>query len=259
MLAKRIIPCLDVKDNVVVKGVRFADHKVVGDIVELAQRYCAAGADELVFYDITASSAGRVLDYDWITKIARVLDIPFCVAGGIRSFAQARDILAAGADKVSINSPALEQPELITELAEKFGSQCVVVGIDSYAENGDYYVYQYTGDVHKSRSTQRRTLDWVVAAQDLGAGEIVLNCMNQDGVRSGYDLLQLQHVRKKLQIPLIASGGAGAKEHFRDVFRCVNVDGALAASVFHSGQLQIQALKEYLIQQEITCRVGKGV
>ncbi len=255
MLAKRIIPCLDVKDNVVVKGVRFANHQVMGDIVELAQRYCAAGADELVFYDITASSEGRVLDYQWVTKVARILNIPFCVAGGIRNFSQARKILNAGADKISINSPALETPSLITELAEKFGSQCVVVGVDSYQEDNDYFVYQYTGDQKKSRSTQRRTLDWVVEIQNLGAGEIVLNCMNKDGVREGYDLAQLKQVSELCNIPLIASGGAGALEHFSAVFQTANVDGALAASVFHSGKIAIPELKGYLKQQNVTVRL----
>lgn len=255
MLTKRIIPCLDVKDGQVVKGVRFRDHEVVGDIVELAQRYREEGADELVFYDITASSEGRSVDYQWIKRIAQVLDIPFCVAGGIRDVATAQTILASGADKISVNSPALENPNLIAELAHRFGSQCVVVGIDSFAENNDYYVYQYTGDPNKTRATQRRTLDWIVQVQQLGAGEIVLNCMNQDGVRKGYDIQQLTAVRSHVTVPLIASGGAGAVEHFAEVFKQAKVDGSLAASVFHRQQIAIPDLKKFLAQQQIPVRL----
>lgn len=254
MLAKRIIPCLDVKDGVVVKGVQFRDHKIVGDIVELAQRYSQEGADELVFYDITASSDQRVVNYEWVTKVAKVINIPFCVAGGIRSGAMARQILAAGADKISINSPALENPNLITELANEFGSQCVVVGIDSFAENQEYFVNQYTGDPNKTITTKHKTLDWIVTAQQHGAGEIVLNCMNQDGVRKGYDIKQLQKVREKITVPLIASGGAGSQEHFLNVFKETNVDGALAASVFHSGAIRIGELKAYLIEHGVIVR-----
>ena len=254
MLAKRLIPCLDVKDNNVVKGVRFRDHKIVGDIVELAQRYRDEGADELVFYDITASSDGRSVDHAWVTKVARVLDIPFCVAGGIRSVETARDVLQAGADKISINSPALENPNLILDLVEVFGSQCVVVGIDSFEKDGDYFVYQYTGDPDKMQATQRKTCEWAQQVQSLGAGEIVLNCMNQDGVRQGYDIKQLTSIKDALDIPVIASGGAGNKQHFADVFLQTNVDGALAASVFHSGEIAIPKLKQFLAEQDIEVR-----
>jgi cyclase len=254
-LARRIIPCLDVRDGRVVKGTQFRDHEVVGDILELAQRYRDAGADELVFYDITASSDGRTVATEWVTRVARVIDIPFCVAGGIRSRDGARAILHSGADKISLNSPALENPALITELAAEFGSQCVVVGIDSREEAGDYWVKQYTGDPDKTRATRWRTLDWAREAQRLGAGEIVLNCMNQDGMRKGYDLAQLQRVRALLTIPLVASGGAGAREHFRDVFRLAGVDGALAASVFHSGAIPIPALKSYLAAEGVVIRL----
>ena len=200
-LARRIIPCLDVRDGLVVKGTQFRDHEIVGDIIELARRYRDEGADELVFYDITASSDGRTVATDWVTRVARVLDIPFCVAGGIRSLDGARQILHSGADKVSINSPALERPALIGELAAEFGSQCVVVGIDSRQENGDYFVKQYTGDPGKTQATRWRTVEWAREAQLLGAGEIVLNCMNQDGMRQGYDLVQLKLVRAVLHIP----------------------------------------------------------
>lgn len=254
MLARRIIPCLDVRDGRVVKGTQFRDHEDVGDIIELAQRYRDEGADELVFYDITASSDGRTVSTEWVTRVARVLDIPFCVAGGIRSLAGAREILHGGADKISINSPALENPALIGELAREFGSQCVVVGIDSRTEDGDYFVKQYTGDPAKTRSTRWRTLDWAVEAQKLGAGEIVLNCMNQDGVRRGYDLEQLSALRALLRIPLVASGGAGEISHFNDVFRLAGVDGALAASVFHKGIIAIPKLKEQLIADGIPIR-----
>lgn len=254
MLARRIIPCLDVRDGRVVKGTQFRDHEDVGDIIELAQRYRDEGADELVFYDITASSDGRTVSTEWVTRVAKVLDIPFCVAGGIRSLDGAREILHGGADKISINSPALENPALIGELAREFGSQCVVVGIDSRTEDGDYYVKQYTGDPAKTRSTRWRTLDWAVEAQKLGAGEVVLNCMNQDGVRRGYDLVQLKALRALLHIPLVASGGAGEISHFNDVFRIAGVDGALAASVFHKGVIAIPKLKEQLIADGIPIR-----
>jgi cyclase len=254
VLAKRIIPCLDVKDGRVVKGVRFRSHEDVGDAVELAARYRDEGADELVFYDITASAEGRTLDYGWVREIARELDIPFCVAGGVRTTDQAIRCLESGADKVSINSPALERPELIGELAERAGSQCVVVGVDSLETGGDWVVHQYTGDPDRSRAAGRRTLDWIAEAQDRGAGEIVLNCMNQDGVRQGYDLVQLQAARARLTIPLVASGGAGEMAHFRDVFLQAGVSGALAASVFHKGLIAIPELKAQLAQWGVEVR-----
>jgi imidazole glycerol-phosphate synthase subunit HisF len=247
MLSRRIIPCLDVRDGRVVKGVRFRDHVDMGDIVELAGRYRDEGADELVFYDITASPQDRVVDRDWVERVARAIDIPFCVAGGIRSAADARAILHAGADKVSINTPALQRPELITELADAFGVQCVVVGVDSLRdEDGEWRVRQFTGDPSRTQALPRRTLDWIVDAQRLGAGEIVLNCMGSDGVRTGYDLDQLRAARDLCNVPLVASGGAGAIGHFETVFREADVDGALAASVFHSGAVPIPALKQSL-------------
>lgn len=255
-LTRRIIPCLDVRDGVVVKGVQFRDHKVMGEIEDLAQRYRDQGADELVFYDITASSDQRVVDKNWIRKIARILDIPFCVAGGIRSLDEARQILNDGADKISVNSPALERPEFITELAETFGVQCVVVGVDSRVEDdGSLSVYQYTGDETKTVKAKHDTLSWVQKVQELGAGEIVLNCMNNDGVRQGYDIEQLKSVRDVLTIPLIASGGAGEKDHFVDVFEKAHVDGALAASVFHSGYIPIPDLKRHLHSKSIAVRL----
>jgi cyclase len=234
--------------------VQFRDHRVIGDILELAARYRDEGADEVVFYDITASPEGRTVDRSWINRVASVLDIPFCVAGGIRSVADAEAVLNFGADKISINSPALERPELIDELVRRFGSQCVVLGIDTLERDGDYHVYQYTGDPNRSRPSARRTLDWVREVQARGAGEIVLNCMNRDGVRKGYDTAQLAKVRALTRVPLIASGGAGLPEHFRDVFALADVDGALAASVFHSAAIAIPDLKRYLIAAGIRIR-----
>ncbi len=238
----------------VVKGVQFRNHRVMGGIIELARRYRDEGADELVFYDITASPDGRTVDRNWVNRVAEVLDIPFCVAGGIRNLADAETVLNLGADKISINSPALENPDLIEVLARRFGSQCVVVGVDSLAVEADYAVHQYTGDPDRSRTSGRRTLDWITEAQARGAGEIVLNCMNQDGVRKGYDIEQLARVRAVCQVPLIASGGAGAMEHFRDVFEFAHVDGALAASVFHTAAIPIPELKNYLIDAAIPMR-----
>ncbi|HJQ17459.1 MAG TPA: imidazole glycerol phosphate synthase subunit HisF [Allosphingosinicella sp.] len=245
MPARRIIPCLDVKDGRVVKGVQFRDHRDVGDIVEHAMRYREEGADELVFYDITASAEGRSLDTAWVRRIARVIDIPFAVAGGVRTRDQAAACLDNGADKVSINSPAIERPQLIEELARDFGSQCVVLGVDSFAQGGDYFVKQYTGSVEKTRDTGLRTLDWVGEATSRGAGEIVLNCMRSDGMRTGYDIAHTQAVIDRVDVPVIASGGAGAPPHFRAAFD-VGASGALAATVFHDRLIHIPDLKEYL-------------
>jgi cyclase len=251
MLSRRIIPCLDVRDGQVVKGLRFREHQVVGAIEELALRYRDEGADELVFYDITASPEGRTVDRAWIERVARLIDIPFCVAGGIRSVEQARQVLAAGADKISLNSPALERPALIAELAEAFGVQCVVVGVDSLRDaDGQWRVRQYSGDPDKTQALPKLTLDWLREAQQLGAGEIVLNCMGSDGARDGFDIVQLKAAREICQVPLVASGGAGTAEHFAAVFREADVDAALAASIFHSGELRIPDLKTYLRRQQ---------
>jgi cyclase len=227
---------------------------VVGDILELAARYRDEGADELVFYDISASPEGRSVDRSWVTRVARTLDIPFCVAGGIRSVAQAEEVLAAGAEKISVNSPALGNPELIDALSERFGSQCVVVGVDSLTVGPDYRVQQYTGDVGRARDTSRSTVDWIIEAQRRGAGEIVLNCMSSDGVRQGFDIAQLRAIRAVCRVPLVASGGAGTPEHFVDVFRAARADAALAASVFHSGDIPIPYLKRYLRSADIEVR-----
>ncbi len=234
------------RDGKVVKGVRFREHRIVGEIMDLALRYRDEGADELVFYDITASPDERSVDRAWIHRVARILDIPFCVAGGIRSVADAEQVLASGAEKVSINSPALADPELIDALSGRFGAQCVVVGIDSQTVGSEYRVQQLTGDVRRTCDAGRGTLDWVVETQRRGAGEIVLNCMASDGVRRGYDIAQLAAVRRVCRVPLVASGGAGSVEHFAEVFRAADVDAALAASVFHSGDIAIPELKRTL-------------
>lgn len=233
---------------------QFRDHRVVGDILELAQRYRDQAADELVFYDITASPQGRSVDRGWIARVAEVLDIPFCVAGGIRSVAEAEAVLNAGAEKVSVNSPALSDPGLIDQLASRFGSQCVVVGIDSQTTPEGWSVHQFTGDPDRSRDTRRETLQWVSEVQQRGAGEIVLNCMASDGVRRGYDLAQLAAVRDICRVPLVASGGAGTPEHFAALFEAGCADAALAASVFHSGSIAIPDLKQFLKSRHIEVR-----
>lgn len=225
---------------------RFRDHRVAGEVLELAARYRDEGADELVFYDITASPEGRSVERAWVQQVAAILDIPFCVAGGIASVRDAEEVLAAGAEKVSVNSPALEHPPLLDALAKRFGSQCVVAGIDSRKTGEGYRAWQLSGDPGRSRASQRDVFDWVREVQLRGAGEIVLNCMDSDGVRDGYDLEQLAAVREVCQVPLVASGGAGTLAHFTDVFSHAHVDAALAASVFHSGAIRIPELKREL-------------
>lgn len=234
---------------------KFQGNVDLGDPVDYARRYYEQGADELVFYDIGASPEGRGVDVAWIERIARLIDIPFCVAGGIRTVEQARRVLGAGADKVSVNSPALERPPLVAELAEAFGVQCVVVGVDSLRDaDGDWRVRRNAGDPARTQALPLRTLDWIVQAQRLGAGEIVLNCMGADGVRHGYDLEQLRAARAVCAVPLVASGGAGTAAHFAQAFQEADVDAALAASVFHSGELPIPELKATLRAQGIEVR-----
>ena len=254
-LARRIIPCLDVRDGQVVKGVQFRNHRVMGDIIELAKRYSAEGADELVFYDITASPEGRSVDSDWVSRVAEVIDIPFCVAGGIRSIGDARKVLQRGADKISINTPAVQRPGLINELVDAFGSQCVVVGVDSVLQDGQWVTRQMTGIPDRMQQTGHKTLDWITEACQRGAGEIVLNCMGSDGTRQGFDIAQLKAARELLSIPLIASGGAGTAGHFVDVFNQADVDGALAATVFHNNKVPIPALKQMLSAAGIGVRL----
>ena len=253
-VARRIVPCLDVRDGHVVKGVQFRNHRVMGDIIELAARYRDEGADELVFYDITASPEGRSVDVDWVRRVSEVIDIPFCVAGGIRSVENAGRVLEQGADKISINTPALERPDLIDELVLTFGSQCVVIGVDSIADGDQYTVRSHTGNPDSMRAPGRATLDWLVEVVGRGAGEVVLNCMSADGTRAGYDIRQLSAARRLLPIPLVASGGAGTVEHFIRVFEEADVDAALAATVFHSGQIPIPDLKLSLANAGIEVR-----
>lgn len=257
MLAKRIIPCLDVINGQVIKGIQFRNHTIIGDIIDLAKRYVIEGADELVFYDIMASPSNQTINKKWISKIAEVIDIPFCVAGGIKTLNQAKQILHAGADKISINSPALINPILIQELATHLGTQCVVVGIDTWynVHDNNYHVKCFSGDSARIQSTNWKTLDWIKTVQEYGAGEIVLNMMNQDGMQNGYDLEQLLKVREYCKVPLIASGGAGTIKHFLEVFRDVNVDGALAASVFHKKIINIYELKKFLIKKGVQMRL----
>jgi cyclase len=235
--------------------VRFRDHEVAGDILALATRYRDAGADELVFYDITASPEGRTVSREWVGRVARVLDIPFCVAGGIRCVADAEEVLNAGAEKISINTPALANPQLINELSRRFGSQCVVVGIDSRRTPAGYRVWQLTGDSRRAADAGRESLQWAQEAQERGAGEIVVNCMAVDGVRAGFDLTHLAAMRAICDVPLIASGGAGTARHFTEVFSQAGVDGALAASVFHSGAIAIPDLKRQLQAAGIRMRL----
>jgi cyclase len=255
LLAKRVIPCLDVLNGLVVKGVQFKNHKIVGDIIELASRYAQEGADELVFYDIGASVNDKLVSSDWISQVSQSIDIPFCVAGGINSIKSAEERLAAGADKISINSPAIQRPELINELTDSFGKQCVVIGIDTFQEGNKYRVKSFTGDPNKTKETGKITKEWVEEVISRGAGEIVLNCMNKDGVKQGYDIDQLSSIREICTVPLIASGGAGTIQHFIDVLKKTNVDGALAASVFHKSLINIQNLKEELDNSNIEVRL----
>ena len=254
MLTKRIIPCLDVLNNQVVKGTRFRNHRIVGDIMSLASYYSKAGADELVFYDITASGEGRSISSKWVSDVAGILSIPFTVAGGIRSLVQAKTLLNAGADKISLNSPALERPELINELCGELGSQCVVIGIDSQWINNDHYVHQYTGSETTTVNSRRTTREWIQEVQERGAGELVLNCMHADGTRTGYDVPQLQEMTALCHVPLIASGGAGCIDDFSEVFLKTSVSGALAASVFHEKTLTISEVKSALKALQIRVR-----
>ena len=222
MLTKRIIPCLDVKNGSVVKGIKFKNHEIVGSILDLAKKYNDEGADELVFYDIGASTYDGTVSKEWVKLIAEIINIPFCVAGGIKSINDAKEILNSGADKISINSPAIQRPNLIRELADEFGSQCVVVGIDSKHVNDRYIVYSHTGDESTITNTELETKEWIDIIQELGAGEIVLNCINQDGVKNGYDIKQLTLLLSDCDVPLIASGCAGCQSHSNELLAKTN-------------------------------------
>ncbi|NLI23270.1 MAG: imidazole glycerol phosphate synthase subunit HisF [Bacteroidales bacterium] len=251
MLAKRIIPCLDVKDGKTVKGVKFLNIQEAGDPVELGSRYSEQGADELVYLDITASHEGRKLFHDLVRRIARHLNIPFTVGGGISELSDAEALLMAGADKISINTSAVLNPGLITSLAQNFGTQFVVVAIDALFENGQWTVYTHGG----RKQTEKELFSWAREAQERGAGEILFTSMNHDGTKNGYAVEALAMLSGQLSIPVIASGGAGNMEHFAEVFTAGKADAALAASVFHYGEIPLPALKKYLAERNIPVRI----
>ena len=250
-LAKRIIPCLDVKDGETVKGINFVQLRSAGDPVELGKAYSQAGADELVFLDITASFEGRKTFTEMVTKVAQQLNIPITVGGGINELADVERMLYAGADKVSINSAALRNPHLIEEVANRFGSQVCVVAIDARLDADGWHCYLKGG----RERTERGLFEWAHEVQERGAGEILFTSMNHDGVKNGYANEALAQLADNLDIPIIASGGAGKKEHFRDVFQQGHADAALAASVFHFGEIPIPELKQYLTQEGINVRL----
>lgn len=252
MLTKRIIPCLDVNEGRVVKGVNFVNLRDAGDPVEVAKYYNEAGADELVFLDITASSDARSIIIDLVAKTAEQVFIPLTVGGGIRELSDFRDILKVGADKISINSAALKRPELISEAASKFGSQCVVVAIDAKRRNGGGFdVYLNGGRIN----TNRDAVEWAVEAEKLGAGEILLTSMDADGTRDGYDIELTKAVSDAVNIPVIASGGAGKLEHFYDAICYGGADAVLAASLFHYKELEVMDVKNYLKGRGIPVRI----
>lgn len=255
MITKRIIPCLDVKDGKVVKGIQFKNHQVVGSILDLAEKYSNDGADELVFYDISASTKGSIVEKNWISKIADVVNIPFCVAGGIKSVEDARQILNLGADKISINTPAIDNPDLIYDLSNEFGSQCVVIGMDVKYIDDKAFIFAKTGSEKTSHSTNLNAKDWLIRVQELGAGEVVVNAMGNDGVKSGYSIELLNSLEDICSIPMIASGGAGGPRDFVNVFEKTNVDGALAASIFHRNEYSIKEIKESLKANSINIRI----
>jgi imidazole glycerol-phosphate synthase subunit HisF len=250
MLKKRIIPCLDIKNGRTVKGINFVDIRDAGDPIELAKRYVQEGADELVFLDITATQEKRKTLASLVEKIAKEINIPFTVGGGINSLEDAIAIIKAGADKVSINSSAVKNPQLITEIANQFGSQAVVVAVDTKCENNEWFVYVSGGKI----PTGLKTIDWTKQAVALGAGEILLTSMNNDGTKNGFAIDITNAVSEAVIVPIIASGGAGAAIHFKEVFEQTKATGALAASIFHFGEIPIPVLKEYLKKENISIR-----
>lgn len=250
MLKNRIIPCLDIKDGRTVKGVNFVDIKDAGDAVELAEKYMEQGADELVFLDITASSENRKTRVELVKRIAARISIPFTVGGGIASLSDVSDLLFAGADKISINTSAVLRPELISEIAREFGSQCVVLAVDTKCESGSWQVFIHGGRT----SVPLKTTDWVKQAESLGAGEILLTSMDHDGTKNGFALDITGRVADSVNIPVIASGGAGTVNHFRDLFSLTQATAGLAASIFHYGEVSIPALKSYLKTNNIQVR-----
>lgn len=251
MLAKRIIPCLDIKDGRTVKGVNFVNLRDAGDPVELAARYADEGADELVFLDITATHEGRKTFAELVRRIAKAINIPFTVGGGIGSVSDVSVLLEAGADKVSVNSAAVRNPLLINELSKEFGSQCIVVAIDAKREDGDWWVYLNGGRLR----TEVRVLAWVTEAQERGAGEILLTSMDHDGSKNGFAIELTSAISERLHIPVIASGGAGSMAHFTEVFIEGKADAALAASIFHFGEIPVPDLKQYIDNQGVVVRV----
>lgn len=250
MLTKRIIPCLDIKDGRTVKGVNFENIRDAGDPIELGALYAAQGADELVFLDITATNERRKTLAELVTRIARHVNIPFTVGGGISSIEDVSVLLNAGADKVSVNTAAFRNPQLLNELAREFGSQCIVLAIDTRFEEGDWFVYLNGGRV----KTDSRTEQWAKEAVERGAGEILLTSMNNDGTKQGFALDITGRLSQNLNVPIIASGGAGTMEHFADVFEKAQADAALAASIFHYKEMEIPDLKNYLYQKGIQIR-----
>jgi len=250
MLKKRIIPCLDIKDGRTVKGVNFIDIRDAGDPVELAKKYVEQRADELVFLDITATIERRKIFVALVQRIAAEINIPFTVGGGIDSINDVALLIKAGADKVTINTSAVKNPKLISEIARRFGSQCVVVAIDTQLIKNEWSVFIDGGRT----PTTLNTVDWAITAEKLGAGEILLTSMNTDGTKSGFSIEITREVSKKLNIPVIASGGAGSMEHFKDVFTKTSCSAALAASIFHFGEILIPDLKEYLSNKKINVR-----
>ena len=250
MLAKRIIPCLDVKNGETVKGTNFVNLRSAGDPVELGRAYSDAGADELVYLDITASHEGRKTFTDMVTRVAQEIDIPFTVGGGINALEDVERMLSAGADKVSVNSAALRRPEFINEITSRFGSQVCVCAIDARNDEDGWHCYVNGGRIR----VERTLLDWAKEVADRGAGEILFTSMDHDGVKQGFANEALAMLADALPIPVIASGGAGCREHFRDAFLVGKADAALAASVFHFGEIPIPDLKEYLIGEGIKIR-----
>ncbi|HJD85892.1 imidazole glycerol phosphate synthase subunit HisF [Empedobacter stercoris] len=250
MLKKRIIPCLDIKDGRTVKGVNFEGLRDAGDPVELAKKYVEEGADELVFLDITATLEKRKTLAEMVEKIAAAINIPFTVGGGINSVEDASAVIQAGADKVSVNSSAVKNPQLVADLASRFGSQCVVVAVDTRDVNGTQKVFVSGGKIE----TEWKTLDWVKKVEELGAGEILLTSMDGDGTKTGFKIDITKAVADAVNLPVIASGGAGKIEHFTEVFTQTKASGALAASIFHFGEVPIPMLKNYLKEQNIPIR-----
>lgn len=250
MLKKRIIPCLDIKNGRTVKGINFVELRDAGDPVELACRYEEEGADELVFLDISATDERRATLLPLVERIAHEVSIPFTVGGGISSVGDVSKILQAGADKVTINSAAVYRPDLISELSKEFGSQCIVVSLDSKSLEDDWYIFTHGG----KQITEKRTLYWAKEVVERGAGELLLTSMDRDGTKIGFDLPITQKVCDMISVPVVASGGAGTKEHFKEVFEKTSATGGLAASIFHFGEIPIPELKDYLKQQNIPIR-----